>query len=202
MGGGDTSDAAVYMMDQSLLPQQVICLRLTHEQQVAEAIKALRVRGLPLSASPLLLGPLSCQRLLSERGDACKCRIAGAPARVSDVLAATRPTAVNLFWAIERMRRCANEALDAHDPLSVLTQRLRDEAQAIADEDFAACWQMGVYGAELIADGDSILTHCNAGALATVGWGPPWLLSMPRTRRASAFMSLSMKRAPSCRGRA
>ena len=109
---------------------------------------------------------------MSERGDTVSEPELQEHLRVvSDLLAATRPTAVNLFWAIERMRRCANEALDAHDSLSVLAQRLHAEAQAIADEDFAACKQMGVYGAQLIADGDSILTHCNAGALATAGWG-------------------------------
>jgi methylthioribose-1-phosphate isomerase len=90
---------------------------------------------------------------------------------VSDLLARTRPTAVNLFWAIERMQQCANNALSSGCSLSQLAQRLCDEAQAIADEDFEACKQMGLYGAELIADGDSLLTHCNAGALATAGWG-------------------------------
>jgi methylthioribose-1-phosphate isomerase len=87
------------------------------------------------------------------------------------MLGRTRPTAVNLFWAIERMQQCAARARDEHIAPQRLAQLLRDEAQAIADEDFDACMKMGIYGATLIADGDTVLTHCNAGALATAGWG-------------------------------
>lgn len=167
------SDAAVCMIDQTLLPQQVVSLRLTHEQQVAEAIKSLRVRGAPAIGVTAAFGvALAFYRLLSEHGEAVTVPELQEHLRVvSDLLAATRPTAVNLFWAIERMQHCANEELHRYDSLAKLAQRLRDEAQAIADEDFEACRQMGVYGAELVADGDSVLTHCNAGALATAGWG-------------------------------
>jgi methylthioribose-1-phosphate isomerase len=87
------------------------------------------------------------------------------------MLRRTRPTAVNLFWAIERMLRRADQAIDEQISASQLAHILRNEAQAIADEDFAACMKMGIYGAELVADGDTLLTHCNAGALATAGWG-------------------------------
>jgi methylthioribose-1-phosphate isomerase len=89
----------------------------------------------------------------------------------ASLLSRTRPTAVNLFWAIERMRRCADRAVREQISLQRLAELLRQEAQAIADEDFEACRQMGIYGAELISDGDTLLTHCNAGALATAGWG-------------------------------
>ena len=167
------SEAAVCMIDQTLLPQQVVCLRLTHEQQVAEAITSLRVRGAPAIGVTAAFGvALSFYRLLSERGEAVTVPGLQEHLRVvSDLLASTRPTAVNLFWAIERMQHCASAALRASHSLSKLARQLRDEAQAIADEDFEACKQMGIYGSELIASGDSVLTHCNAGALATAGWG-------------------------------
>src|SRR3990170_1349121 len=84
-------------------------------------------------------------------------------------LAATRPTAVNLFWALERMRRCClgHRAL----PLDALRARLVQEAQAVLDEDVAANRAMGAHGAALVPDRARILTHCNAGALATAGYG-------------------------------
>src|SRR5205085_4944469 len=90
---------------------------------------------------------------------------------VGDLLCRTRPTAVNLSWAIERVLRGADRAIDERWTSPEVAQLVRDEAQAIADEDFDACMKMGFYGAELVADGDILLTHCNAGALATAGWG-------------------------------
>ena len=169
----------VCMIDQTALPQEVVTLRLTDEEQVAEAIKTLKVRGAPAIGVSAAFGiALAFSRLLREQGGGDENR-AVTPQQaqelqerlhsVSDLLARTRPTAVNLFWAIERMR--ASAALSGDYSLPQLVQRLRDEAQAIADEDFEACRQMGLYGAQLIADGDSLLTHCNAGALATAGWG-------------------------------
>ncbi len=169
----DSDGPAVCLLDQSLLPQEVVYLRLTHEQQVADAIKTLKVRGAPAIGVTAAFGmALALYRLLQERGAALTPLEAQKHLRlVGDLLAATRPTAVNLFWAIERMLARTHEALSQQVSLPRLTQLLRDEAQAIADEDFDACMNMGIYGAELIADGDNLLTHCNAGALATAGWG-------------------------------
>ncbi|MDQ6660806.1 MAG: S-methyl-5-thioribose-1-phosphate isomerase [Chloroflexota bacterium] len=167
-GGG-----AVCLIDQSLLPQEVIYLRLTSEQQVAEAITSLKVRGAPAIGVTAAFGmSLAFHRLLLERGEAVRAEEAKAHLQqVSELLGRTRPTAVNLFWAIERMQRCAQLVLHEDYSFPRLVQRLHDEAQAIADEDIDACIQMGMYGAELISDGDVLLTHCNAGALATAGWG-------------------------------
>ena len=138
--------AYVCLLDQSLLPQQVVTLRLTHEEQVASAITTLKVRGAPAIGVTAAFGmTLALSRLLQER-----------------------PTAVNLAWAVERMLHCASlEAQNVQD----MFQHLRNEALLIAAEDVAACVQMGLYGASLIADGDVLLTHCNAGALATAGCG-------------------------------
>ena len=169
----EAEQVAVRLLDQSLLPQEEIYLRLTSEREVAEAIATLKVRGAPAIGVTAAFGmALALSRLLRERGAALTLDEAHDFLRsTGDLLASTRPTAVNLFWAIERMQLCANEAISEHVSPKALTQRLQAEAQAIADEDFDACLQMGRYGAELIRDGDILLTHCNAGALATSGWG-------------------------------
>lgn len=165
--------ATVVIIDQSLLPQQVVYLRLTHEQQVADAIRFLQVRGAPAIGVTAALGmALALQRVYGEQGAALSLTAALAHVEsTATLLGQTRPTAVNLFWAIERMRACATQATQESATAQELVQRLRLEALAIAEEDAAACLRMGNYGAELINDGDVLLTHCNAGALATSGVG-------------------------------
>jgi methylthioribose-1-phosphate isomerase len=169
----DVMGAHVCLLDQSLLPQQVVYLRFNHEQQVADAVSTLKVRGAPAIGVTAAFGmALALHRLYRERGEALT--LAEAQEHLQSVglmLGRTRPTAVNLFWAIERMQQCANAASAEHLAPQRLVQRLCAEARAIADEDVDACLKMGIYGADLIADGDILLTHCNAGALATVGLG-------------------------------
>jgi methylthioribose-1-phosphate isomerase len=169
----DAHGEAVCMINQSLLPQQTVILRLTHEEQVADAITTLKVRGAPAIGVTAAFGiALSLCRLLREqREDLSTSQVKTHLQAVSEMLRRTRPTAVNLAWAIERMQRRAARAMNEQAALPQLAQLLRDEAQAIADEDFDACMKMGYQGAELIADGDILLTHCNAGSLATAGWG-------------------------------
>lgn len=170
----DEQGAAVYMVDQSLLPQDVVYLRFSHEQQVADAITTLKVRGAPAIGVTAAFGvALSLYRLLGEREAAALTSsvLQEHLMSVGDLLRRTRPTAVNLFWAIDRMMRRAESALKEDVTPQRLAELLRDEAQTIADEDYAACLSMGTYGASLIHDGDILLTHCNAGALATAGWG-------------------------------
>ncbi len=169
----DTRGEAVCMIDQTLLPEQVVYLTLTHERQVAEAISTLKVRGAPAIGVTAAFGmALALYRLLRERGEALTLEEAQEHLRsVGELLRSTRPTAVNLQWAIERILRRADRAILEQSSVPDLARSLRDEARAIADEDFEACLNMGRYGAELIADGDTLLTHCNAGSLATAGWG-------------------------------
>jgi methylthioribose-1-phosphate isomerase len=88
-----------------------------------------------------------------------------------DLMAATRPTAVNLFWAIERMKRCFSEAAQAGESVDQIKDRLDREAQLIHDEDVDSCRAMGAHGAEVVPADARVLTHCNAGALATAGYG-------------------------------
>lgn len=172
----DAEGAAVCMVDQSLLPQDVVYLRLRHEQQVADAITMLKVRGAPAIGVTAAFGTaLALYRLVQERRQERRElpleEVQEHMHVVGHLLSSTRPTAVNLFWAIERMQQCVARAIDKQVLPQQIAQLLYDEAQAIADEDFDACMKMGTYGATLIADGDTLLTHCNAGALATAGWG-------------------------------
>ncbi|HWZ20766.1 MAG TPA: S-methyl-5-thioribose-1-phosphate isomerase [Ktedonobacteraceae bacterium] len=169
----DASGEAVCMIDQSLLPGQLLNLTLTKEQQVAEAISTLKVRGAPAIGVTAAFGmALALCRLLRERNEErTLVEVQEHLHAVGEMLECTRPTAVNLRWAIDRMLRRVDHAVSEHCSLPYLAQILKDEAQAIADEDFQACLNMGRYGAELIADDDILLTHCNAGFLATAGWG-------------------------------
>lgn len=165
--------AAVHLVDQSLLPQQVVYLRLTHEEQVADAITTLKVRGAPAIGVTAAFGmALASARLLRERGSSLTLTEAQDHLRaVGERLRATRPTAVNLSWAVARIEECVRRASAEECSPRRLAQLVQEEAQTIAAEDFDACMRMGRYGADLIADGDVLLTHCNAGALATAGLG-------------------------------
>ncbi|GHO54803.1 methylthioribose-1-phosphate isomerase [Ktedonobacter robiniae] len=171
----DEQGAAVCLVDQSCLPLQVNVLRLRHEHEVAEAIVSLKVRGAPAIGVTAALGmALAAQRLWREQGERMPLHeVYAALGKTQRLLGATRPTAVNLFWALERMQDCARRASDEPqvETLRQLAQLLQQEALQIADEDAASCKRMGELGAQFIQDGDTLLTHCNAGALATSGMG-------------------------------
>jgi methylthioribose-1-phosphate isomerase len=155
-----TPDFAVRILDQTLLPDRETYLTLETVDAVAEAIRTLRVRGAPLIGIAAAMG----LTLALRRGAATLDTVCAASA----ALGATRPTAVNLRWALGRMERRAAGAAAAGEDLQ---PALRDEATAIWDEDRAMCARIGAAGAALI-DGDAVvLTHCNAGALATGGMG-------------------------------
>lgn len=154
------------LVDQTRLPLEEVERRCASWSEVAEAIRSLVVRGAPAIGVAAAFGVVLA---------ACASRAATFDGLLADLetaikgLAATRPTAVNLFWALERMRRTclAHRAL----PLDRLKARLVEEAQAILDEDVAANRAMGAHGAALVPERARILTHCNAGALATAGYG-------------------------------
>ncbi len=175
----DERGEAVCMLDQSLLPGQVVELALTSEAQVADAIATLKVRGAPAIGVTAALGmALAACRFVREREkregqgkQASAVEMRTHLEAVGAMLRATRPTAVNLAWGIERLMRAANRAIGEGADMAKLARLLRDEALAVAEEDAEACRRMGSFGAELIADGDALLTHCNAGALATSGMG-------------------------------
>ncbi len=158
-------DGYVEMIDQTLLPETFEMLECRDVETVWHAIKRLSVRGAPAIGIAAAMGLVLAIR--DTQGD--RAAVMDKLAQASEYLASSRPTAVNLFWAIERMNRVANAAndLDADG----LKERMLAEAQTIRDEDAAMCRAIGEFGAPLIKDGAGILTHCNAGGLATAEFG-------------------------------
>lgn len=158
-------DDCLVILDQTLLPTEERDLRLDSVERVAEAIRVLRVRGAPAIGCAAAYG--LCVAAGEQATDSLE-SLRSHLETAATTLAATRPTAVNLFWAIERMLRVVRAP---HGSASALRARLLEEAHAITREDDAACRAIGRHGAELIADGSGVLTHCNAGGLATSGYG-------------------------------
>ncbi len=157
---------AVRLLDQSRLPERVEFLDCRDVESVAMAIRELKVRGAPAIGVTAAMGvALGAQSVAATNYD----ELAQGVLAVCDRLATTRPTAVNLFWALERMKRKLADL--RAKPIAEIKATLLTESQAILDEDIALCKAMGRHGAELIATGQTILTHCNAGALATAGYG-------------------------------
>ncbi|THJ17962.1 MAG: S-methyl-5-thioribose-1-phosphate isomerase [Nitrospira sp. CG24B] len=159
-------NGAVRLLDQSRLPGAVEFLDCRDYKAVADAIRTLKVRGAPAIGVTAAMGvALGAQAIYATDYPT----FAQAIFTICDDLAATRPTAVNLFWALERMRRKLELVRD--QPVSTIKQVLTFESQAILEEDITLCKTMGRHGAELIRDGQTVLTHCNAGSLATAGYG-------------------------------
>jgi methylthioribose-1-phosphate isomerase len=159
-------NGAVRLLDQSRLPEHVEFLDCKDYRAVADAIRELKVRGAPAIGVTAALGvALGAQAISATEFPV----FAKELLPICDHLAATRPTAVNLFWAIDRMKKKL-VSLSAQ-AVPAVKAALLAEAQAILDEDIALCKAMGKHGAELIANGQTVLTHCNAGALATAGYG-------------------------------
>ena len=163
---GDAATGFVRLIDQTLLPGEFVRIDLRDVPAVWEAIKALRVRGAPAigiaAAYGVVLGA-------GAPGTTDADAVRRAALDASAYLRTSRPTAVNLFWALDRMDRVAGSDLGLDGP--ALRDRLLREARAIADEDKAMCRAIGRFGAELVAPGQGILTHCNAGGLATADYG-------------------------------
>ena len=159
-------DGRVRLIDQTLLPGEFKRIYCEDVPSVWEAIKQLKVRGAPAIGCAAALGTIiGIQRSAAKDFDAFQAELN----EVTDYLATSRPTAVNLFWALDRMKRVAHE--HRSEPIPQLKQTLLDEALAIIEEDRAMCRQIGTHGATLIADGATALTHCNAGGLATADYG-------------------------------
>ena len=156
---------AVVMLDQRLLPQREVWLRFRTPEDVATAIRDMVVRGAPAIGIAAAMGVAIAANGAAD--DAAT--MAGALESACDHLKNARPTAVNLAWAVERMRARARAV--ATLPAAQVRSVLRGEAQAILDEDVAMNRALGRHGAVLIPDGACVMTHCNAGALATGGYG-------------------------------
>jgi len=164
----DLQDDAIVMVDQRKLPAQEIYVRCRTAPEVAKAIRTMVIRGAPAIGVAAAYGIALGMKRSTAKGTR---QFAVDFQKTCDLMAATRPTAVNLFWAIERMKRTFSEGAQAGESPQELVMRLEREAKAIHDEDVANCRAMGGHGAQVVPDGARVLTHCNAGALATAGYG-------------------------------
>jgi methylthioribose-1-phosphate isomerase len=158
----------VVMIDQRKLPAQEIYVRCKTAPEVARAIKTMVIRGAPAIGVAAAMGIALGMRRSKATGTQ---KFAAEFHKTCELMAATRPTAVNLFWAIERMKRTFADAAQAGASVDQIKDRLDQDAQAIHDEDVASCRAMGAFGAEVVPADAHVLTHCNAGALATAGYG-------------------------------
>ncbi len=182
------TDAGVRMIDQTRLPAEEVYVICQTYQEVAKAIREMVIRGAPA------IGVAAAMGIALGVRDARAEDVAGLSAefeRIAKTISQTRPTAINLFWAVRRMRRAFDECMgdntkaaqsNASNPelasmaaeldlIARIRARLIEEAQRVLAEDVAANQAMGVHGAALLADDSTVLTHCNAGALATGGYG-------------------------------
>ncbi len=161
------ADGFVRLLDQTLLPTQVVYRDCRTVEEVWEAIKTLRVRGAPAIGVAAAMGIcVGLQTVVELTRATFRDRLRN----VADYLRTSRPTAVNLFWAIDRMDARAGDLIERTSPADWLNLLL-DEAQAIEEEDRQMCRAIGRAGAELIGEGQGVLTHCNAGGLATADYG-------------------------------
>ncbi len=158
----------VRFIDQTRLPLEESFVLATTYEEVADAIFTMVVRGAPAigvtAAYGVALGALRSTATTTEE-------FAPELEKICARLAGTRPTAVNLFWAIDRMKALFATLRASHASMSEIKQELLGEAHAMYDEDIAACKTMGAFGAALLPQEGGVLTHCNAGALATCGYG-------------------------------
>jgi methylthioribose-1-phosphate isomerase len=157
------SGRALRILDQTILPARTQYLKLQALDDVVEAIRSLRVRGAPAIGVAAALGLVIALEHASARDATCARTLLPAFAAK---LSAARPTAVNLAWAVERVAQAGRGASDA-----TLLDVMRAEANRVLQEDIVTCQQIGEAGLPLVPDGTRVLTHCNAGALATAGIG-------------------------------
>jgi methylthioribose-1-phosphate isomerase len=161
-------DDVVAMVDQRKLPAKEVYVRCRTAQEVARAIKTMVIRGAPAIGVAAAMGVALGVKRSSARGTK---QLTAEFLKICDLLASTRPTAVNLFWAIGRMKRVFTEAVQAGASVEELKVRLEVEAKRIHDEDLESCRAIGRQGATIVPEQARVLTHCNAGALATAGYG-------------------------------
>ena len=161
-------DDHVLMVDQRKLPGQEVYVELRNTRQVARAIEKMVIRGAPAIGVAAAMGLALGATKSRAKGSAA---LAAEFYRLCDMLAGTRPTAVNLFWAIDRMKAVFSDAVRAGRSPDEIGGIMVAEAGRIHDEDVACCRALGAYGAELLPEEGRVLTHCNAGALATGGYG-------------------------------
>ena len=159
-------DGALWLLDQRKLPANVEEVRVQSASEAARAIRDMVVRGAPAIGCAAAYGVALGARDAARAADPDRVFAAAV-----EELRAARPTAVNLRWALERLAKKRADLLRAGKSAKEAADALLEEAHAVLAEDLAACRQIGKHGAQLVADGRGILTHCNAGGLATSGYG-------------------------------
>src|SRR5512139_610793 len=185
------------LLDQTLLPERVVYRPLTTAAAVAKAIRDMLVRGAPAIGVAAAFGMALAARGAARLAPAAFRRELGQAQRL---LAASRPTAVNLFWALARMRRLADDAAAAGRTPREAAALLEAEAVRILEEDIAINRAMGRHGARLIDDGDVVLTHCNAGSLATAGYGTALGVIRAAWEAGKRISVLADETRPRCQG--
>jgi methylthioribose-1-phosphate isomerase len=158
----------VRMIDQTRIPDELVVLELSTPEEVADAIKTMKVRGAPAIGVSAALGVAvaACDESVEDSRELF-IRVE----RAAQLLRSTRPTAANLFWGIDRMVQAARACLDNGCGADDMRQALSELASAMVDEDEEVCRRIGAHGAVLLPDQGHVLTHCNAGALACVSYG-------------------------------
>ncbi len=181
----DWVDGKVVMLDQSRLPVEVVYIECEDYLKVAEGIKKLWIRGAPAIGIASAMGiALAAQDINADSHDSFIRKLEP----VFETLLATRPTAVNIRWAVERLRTFIEKR--RHEAVRKLKDLLIEEAKKVLDEDIQINKAIGLWGAQFINDGDCVLTHCNAGSLATGGYGTataPMLVAREQGKKFSVF---------------
>ncbi len=167
----DESIPALVIIDQTLLPTELKLISLTELPDIWDAIKKLKVRGAPAIGVAAGIALYLAAHAIYKKGVTDTAEFLSVLERDKDYLASSRPTAVNLFWALERMYKAAYDFITVGGNVENCVAHLAAECKAIRDEDIASSKAIGEYGLTLIKDGSGVLTHCNAGQLATVRYG-------------------------------
>ena len=187
-------DGAVVILDQTLLPGQEVWLPCETVDQAAHAISTMQVRGAPLIGVTAAFGMALAVRGTGAAAD----EFLAVVEQAGRLLASTRPTAVNLFWAIRRMSAKAADLVHLNPQLRF--EKMMDAAVAIQKQDIAMCRAMGGHGQTLFNDGDTVMTHCNAGALATAGYGSALGVIRAATEAGKSIRVLARETRPLLQG--
>ncbi|MEM4675808.1 MAG: S-methyl-5-thioribose-1-phosphate isomerase [Nitrososphaerota archaeon] len=189
-------DGQVKLIDQRRLPSKLVYISCKNYREVAKAIKNMTVRGAPAIGVAAAMGmALAAKSVKSKNVE----KLMSELEKAKNVLASTRPTAINLYWALERIMKVAREAAKSGDAKKVVLSVL-DEAKKMADEDVETNKAIGKYGSTLINDGDVVLTHCNAGALATVGYGTALGVIRAALEEGKSFSVVATETRPKLQG--
>jgi len=188
------SNGKVVMLDQTRLPIEVVYKECDNYLMVAEGIKKLWIRGAPAIGIAAAMGiALAAQEIEADNIEAFTRKLGP----VMSTLLSTRPTAVNIKWAVDRFQAFIENHKDAS--VQALKVLLVQEAKKVLEEDILINRSIGAWGAQFIHDGDTILTHCNAGSLATGGYGTATARCLLQKNRAKNSAYLPMKQGLCCR---